>query len=712
MGVRIFIIMKQEKLKESIKLFRHLAENSPLEAPVPGFNRHLRYMSPNTRDMVLKAREPEIMAFAEDRKIDPQIVMGIAEAAMRLGRIPDVGMYGLAGDEALAVKDFIADTILNVAEDELNLIAPEAVNENENGSPKGKHLKLASDYKKLSDFHTRRAKEETDKSKFDKDNGRAHSAIRGNAAAEQHKTLAAHCAGLADYHQIKANEMSGNNVTPPEYPAENPKKSPPEPPQDYSKKEKTPHKVSKPRDRASKEDDEVEPDDKEPTIRDEASDPFSMVGRQFGKKAGGALAGAFDQKYRKVGQQVGGQLGSMAGKAAGSFLKSRSESFNDSVNRFRRLRVEGINSTVGGLAGQAGGAALGGALLGPPGAAIGRIAGGFAGRHLGATGLAKAAVLSNPVTAAPYLAYRGAQAIGNMLGGSKSAAAPAPAAPKPAAPQVAAPVGQPPAPPNPPQTEQTVSGGVRGQMNIVGAQAFPKRMNSILPVITRGPVETQYTQWEGKDAIQKEIARGDIDRKGYDKNDASRSGQEMTKKNPKWKERAGSKSELDRDDFGPVENVIRGKFRDAEMLDDLLEQSKNKKAAKKDSSKNPDDPDTQNKPKTANEKIAPLFHHLGHKIDHAATKAEGKSYSEEWANKLKSLCQKSGGSAASDAVIQYSLNNPWIREQGFTDESSNLRRKWETAMSDDARIHAMDASPLVPEPVVLTIGRFIKMSDK
>jgi hypothetical protein len=641
--------MKQKKLKESIRLFRSLAENSPLEAPVAGFNRHLRYMSPNTREMVLKAREPEIMAFAEDRKVDPQIVLGIAEATMRLGRIPDVGMYGLAGDEALAVKDFIADTILNVAEDELNLIAPMA-EASENGSPKGKHLKLSSDYKKLADFHTRRAKEETDKGKFDKENGRAHSAIRANSAAEQHKTLASHCAGLADYHQIKANEITGNNVSPPEYPAENPKKSPPEPPQNYSKKEETPHKVSEPKDRVSKEDDEVEPENEPPAVKDEA---FSAAVSKFKK----FRTEDDDQPSlnSRAGAAVSGAAGNVLGKIAGT--------------------VTG-NPAVGQIASKA---------LGAAGNAIGS--------KMGLTGVATNAALSAAPIVGPMLG--GLYSAKKLFSGKSADAAPAP--------------GQPPAPPNPPQTEQTVSGAIRGPVVPVGASAFPTRMNSILPVIKREPVQTQFTQWEGKDAIQREIARGDINRKGYDKNDASESGTENPKADPKKDKKPGTKAELDRDNFGQVES-IRGKFRQADFIDDLLEQSKaKKKAAKKESSKEVEP--EQTKRKTANQKIAPLFHHLGHKIDHAATKAEGAPYSEKWANKLKDLCVKDGGSAASDEVIRYSLQNPWIRESGFTDESSNLRRKWETAMSDDARDHAME-SPTAPEPVVLTIGRFIKMSDK
>src|SRR6185436_1123509 len=84
----------------------------------------------------------------------------------------------------------------------------------------------------------------------------------------------------------------------------------------------------------------------------------------------------------------------------------------------------------------------------------------------------------------------------------------------------------------------------------------------------------------------------------------------------------------------------------------------------------------------ANAKVAPLFHDLGHKMDKAETKSGMKP--SNWAKSLHTKCLKNGGSVASDEVIKHSLNNPWVREQGFTDEASNLRRNWEIAMSDDA----------------------------
>lgn len=92
-----------------------LSEDSPFEAPVAGFNRHQKLMSPATRELVLKARQTEIQAFAEDRGYDPGMISAIAEVAMRTGRVPDMRQYGFAGDDAKAIKHYIAGEILNLA---------------------------------------------------------------------------------------------------------------------------------------------------------------------------------------------------------------------------------------------------------------------------------------------------------------------------------------------------------------------------------------------------------------------------------------------------------------------------------------------------------------------------------------------------------------------------------------------------------------------
>jgi len=94
---------------------RALVEDSPLEAPVSGFNRHASLMSPATREMVLKSRTQDIEKFAESRQLNANAVLGIAEAAMRLGRVPDLRQYGFSGDDAKAIKQFIAGDVLNIA---------------------------------------------------------------------------------------------------------------------------------------------------------------------------------------------------------------------------------------------------------------------------------------------------------------------------------------------------------------------------------------------------------------------------------------------------------------------------------------------------------------------------------------------------------------------------------------------------------------------
>jgi hypothetical protein len=80
-----------------------------------GFNRHSKLMSPATKALVLKSRATEIEAFAEDRGYKPNLIMGIAEAVMRLGRVPSLSQYGFSGDDAKAIKHFMSGEILNLA---------------------------------------------------------------------------------------------------------------------------------------------------------------------------------------------------------------------------------------------------------------------------------------------------------------------------------------------------------------------------------------------------------------------------------------------------------------------------------------------------------------------------------------------------------------------------------------------------------------------
>lgn len=181
---------------------RRLSENSPLEGPVRGFNRYSRDMSPATRELVLKARMPEIMAFAEDRRIDPAVVAGAVEASMRLGRIPDLGLYGLAGDEALAVKDFVATAMLGL-EHELRRGLP-VICEDKARQHKGyaDHYRgLAQSHAQAMDFHTNAAKEANSQ-------GRPFTAAKHQGKIGMLKQLHHSHGSLADYHDCESERCA------------------------------------------------------------------------------------------------------------------------------------------------------------------------------------------------------------------------------------------------------------------------------------------------------------------------------------------------------------------------------------------------------------------------------------------------------------------------------------------------------------------------
>jgi len=179
---------------------RRLAENSPLEAPIRGFSRYDRDMHPATRELILKARMPEIMAFAEDRRLDPAIVAGVVEASMRLGRIPDLGLYGLAGDEALAVKDFVATAMMGL-EAELNIDAPKLT---ESHDKHIKHKNHADHYRALADHHAKAIDFHTQEAAKVNKMGKPFSAAQHQAKITMLKQLHASHAALADYHDCEA----------------------------------------------------------------------------------------------------------------------------------------------------------------------------------------------------------------------------------------------------------------------------------------------------------------------------------------------------------------------------------------------------------------------------------------------------------------------------------------------------------------------------
>jgi len=461
--------------KKALSGFNTLQENHGAHSTA-GFNRYLKYMSPVTRDLVLKSNMPDIMAFAEDRTLDPALIASIAEICMRLGRIPDLKEYNLHGDSAVAVADFMKTVVLNLAED----VQEKAQGTDE--SPKGKHLKLASDYKKLADFHKRRMKEEMDKGKIAKEDGRAHSSIRAMAASEEHKTLAAHCMGLADFHQLKANDHPASDATKPAvYPAQDSKKIPEEPPEDG---------VKEPKPGAAK----------------------SAPGKDLEPKVESTLQSVFNNFLRKT-------------------------------------------------------------------------------------------------------------------------------------------------------------------------NAFPERPNSLMPE-----------------------ACGDMTRYGGDKKMLSgkkMSGQGYATSSPK------DEKERPTDEIKVADEQKHTRFNNVFTLDEILQEAKKAKKAKK--IKN-----TKSKMNYvfANAKIAPLFQALGRKMDHSEAKITGKKHVSKWEKDLYKKCLTAGASQASDLVLQKSIKEPWVREEGYTDESSNLRHNWETAMSGDAQHNATETSPTAPEPVVFTVNKMIKMSSK
>jgi len=190
--------MSKNKFSNAAAGFRRLSENSPLEAPVRGFSRYARDMSPATRELVLRARMPEIMAFAEDRRIDPAVVAGAVEASMRMGRIPDLGLYGLAGDEALAVKDFIATAMLGL-EHELRKGLPVICE-----SKAAQHKGYADHYRGLADHHTKTMDFHTQSAKQANSEGRPFTAAKHQGKLVMLKQLHTSHASLADYHDCES----------------------------------------------------------------------------------------------------------------------------------------------------------------------------------------------------------------------------------------------------------------------------------------------------------------------------------------------------------------------------------------------------------------------------------------------------------------------------------------------------------------------------
>jgi len=119
--------MEQHSLNEAIALYQASVRKSPalmMESVPVDSNRGVtsrgnspydKFASPETRAKVLESRMQEIAAFAQSRSIPASALYALAEAAMRTGKIPDLGQFGLAGDDAVATKQFMLSNVLNLA---------------------------------------------------------------------------------------------------------------------------------------------------------------------------------------------------------------------------------------------------------------------------------------------------------------------------------------------------------------------------------------------------------------------------------------------------------------------------------------------------------------------------------------------------------------------------------------------------------------------
>lgn len=455
--------MSKNKFTSAADGFRkRLSESSPLEAPVRGFDRYSRDMSPATRELVLRARMPEIMAFAEDRRIDPAVVAGCVEASMRIGRIPDLGLYGLAGDEALAVKDFIASAMMGL-EHELRMGLPKL---HENTDKAAQHKGYADHYRKLADHHTRAIEFHTQAAKQANSEGRPFSAAKHQAKIVMLKQLHQSHGSLADYHGCESERCAKQAAA------------------------------------------AAVPTGAGPTTVDQPT----------------------------------GQPQKTAHPAQGSTAAQRKET------------------------------------------------------------------------------------------------------------------------PSPQHHEQTTSASLSPIMQPIGS-AF----------LRRAPLKTVATKWEAESKEGKRRARME----------ATASEHGMFKKTP--------------------------------LMSDFLAEEKKEKKSKKDVPSKKElgikaDPDKVDQT-LANVKMAGLFQQLGHKMDHAQAQLENKKVKDTWGKKLNKVCLSKGGPAAFHEVVEASLREPWIRDQGFVDEAANLKNLWQTMMSAETDTTASKASSTTPEPLVFTVNRMIDMAN-
>jgi len=84
-----------------------------------GVNRYLSPMgaSPEIRSKYLGSLRDEIIAFANDRGIDPAIVQDCADKSLQKGRLVDLVMSGLDRDDQVALAAFISSAVLNMTKE-------------------------------------------------------------------------------------------------------------------------------------------------------------------------------------------------------------------------------------------------------------------------------------------------------------------------------------------------------------------------------------------------------------------------------------------------------------------------------------------------------------------------------------------------------------------------------------------------------------------
>lgn len=169
-----------------------------------------KFASPDTREKVLQARLQEIEHYAKSRNLPVATVFAIAEAAMRTGKVPDLGQYGLAGDDAVATKHFILGNVLNLQVDDEQ---PTALPLDEAGMQKlarrGEMTVTTQDYKgKLETLPGARPRSK--QAVFRRESSDQRAMARGYTSPEHAKNIAARNAARSKpYNEALVSALSG-----------------------------------------------------------------------------------------------------------------------------------------------------------------------------------------------------------------------------------------------------------------------------------------------------------------------------------------------------------------------------------------------------------------------------------------------------------------------------------------------------------------------